>query len=157
MLKQREWLLLIVGEGDEEEELARLAVACGVSDRVRFLGFRPDMESVYAASDIFVHAALMEPLGNVVLEALSCGLPCVVSPVAYIGASGELTDDVNALFANPRNPCDWAGKIDRLLGDRDFAARLGKEGRGLCERRPDWSACARTLLNAFGFGSSAAL
>ncbi len=108
------------------------------------------MERIYAAADLFAHAALMEPYGNVVLEALATGLPCVVSPANYIGVSEELTDEVEALFADPTDPTEWTVKMDLLLRHRQLAARLSRQARLFCEQRAQWGAITEWLLGEFG-------
>jgi glycosyltransferase involved in cell wall biosynthesis len=152
-LKTIDWLLLIIGQGTQRERLLQLAKARRVADRVRFIDLHPEMDSVYAGADIFVHPALVESAGYVVLEALATGLPCVVSPPKYVAVSNELTEGINALFADPTNSCDWASKIDRLLGDSQLAENLGREARKFCERRESWAAMATFLLKEFGLSA----
>ncbi len=55
------------------------SVRAGVSDRVRFLGYRDDVPDVMAAADLLVHPTRMDVTGQVVLEALVNGLPVVTS------------------------------------------------------------------------------
>lgn len=68
--------LLILGSGDETS-LERLAVDLCVADRVIFAGFRSDPSSFYATADVFVLSSDYEGFGNVLVEALSFGLPVV--------------------------------------------------------------------------------
>jgi glycosyltransferase involved in cell wall biosynthesis len=150
LLKTKNWLLVVVGQGPEKQALDKLALSLKIADRVRFIGSRSDMERIYAAADVFAHAALMEPYGNVVLEALATGLPCVVSPENYIGVSDELTDEVEALFADPKDPTEWTVKMDLLLGHRQLAARLARRARLFCEQRAQWVAITEGLLGEFG-------
>ena len=153
MLRANGWLLLIVGQGSEQGRLLGLVRARGLEGRVRFLGACSEMESLYAGADILAHPALLEPYGNVVLEAMSSGLPCIVSPAGNVGLSGDLTDGTNALFADPRDPGDWANKITRLLDDAVWSAKLGKEARKFCEDRPGWPSLTNKLLEECGFPS----
>jgi glycosyltransferase involved in cell wall biosynthesis len=149
-LQPRNWCLLIVGQGEERRELEELARTLHVDDRTRFLGNRADMESVYAGAHIFAHPAVLEPYGNVILEAMASGLPCVVSPGEYIGISSQLSHGVNALLANPRDPQDWSDKIGRLLADPGLAERLGREARSFCEQCGSWPSFADDVLRGLG-------
>jgi glycosyltransferase involved in cell wall biosynthesis len=155
LLNAQEWLLIIVGEGGEKERLQRLAKDTCVADRVRFVAFRSNMETVYAASDIFAHSAVVEPYGFVILEALAAGLPCVVSPPKYVGVSHELEDGRNVIFADPDDPRDWAIKIARLLTSPGLRASLGEQGRLLCEKRGSWRTFTDHLLQHFAVATPA--
>jgi glycosyltransferase involved in cell wall biosynthesis len=142
----RNFLLVIVGDGPDRQSLQDLATAVGIGDRVVFLESRGDMERIYAAADVFLHPALVEPYGNVVQEAMSTGLACIVSTGDYIGFSSFLTDEVHALLADPTILRDWTEKLQRLLSDRSLQRRLGASARALIEERPDWSDLTNILL-----------
>jgi glycosyltransferase involved in cell wall biosynthesis len=149
-LRGKDWLLLIVGQGTEEENLRRLAASLRILDRVKFLKASSEMENIYAGADVFAHPALCEPYGNVILEAMASGLPCVVSPAKQIGISCDLTGGTNALFADSANPSDWASKISSIMEDEWLAANLGNQARRFCEERPGWPALTSRLLQECG-------
>lgn len=71
-------LLVIVGDGEEFESL--LAQSAG-SDRVLLAGSTDDPLAYYRLADVFVSTSLAEGLPNTVLEALSCGLPAILSDI----------------------------------------------------------------------------
>ncbi|MCI5046753.1 MAG: glycosyltransferase [Aquisalinus sp.] len=75
--------LMIAGDGPDRSALAEQARKSGVADRVHFLGAVPhhNLPSVYSAADGLVLASSREGWPNVLLEALACGTPCVVTPV----------------------------------------------------------------------------
>ncbi len=89
--------LVVVGHEDTAA-FARLAARLGVEDRVRFVGFCPDMRDAYFACDLLAHPTFYDPCSTVVLEALACGLPVVTT--AYNGASELLTRT-----GGPRGEC----------------------------------------------------
>lgn len=144
----RHWRLVIVGEGPDAERLRTLAANLGVGDRLLLTGARPDPERMYAAADIFVHAALIEPYGNVVQEAAASGLACVVSPAQYIGFCEYLQHEVNALLADPHNLEAWKLQLTRVLADDALRARLGAGALALIASRPDWAQLTDVLLQA---------
>ena len=78
-LLTKTWLY-VVGSG-QKRPYARLARRLGVADRVIFLGPRDDVPRILVAADLLVHPARQEAAGIVLLEALACGLPVVVSGV----------------------------------------------------------------------------
>eukprot|EP01036_Dinobryon_divergens_P045396 gene45396-60648_t len=68
------WLWL-VGDGSMRAELEQLAVKLNVADRVRFVGWVNDPSNYIAAGDAFLMPSRHEPLGNLLLEAWSLGVP----------------------------------------------------------------------------------
>jgi UDP-glucose:(heptosyl)LPS alpha-1,3-glucosyltransferase len=99
--------LLVVGKDKHVEAYRARARQAGLAGRVEFVGGQKDVLPYYGAADIFVMPALYEPLGNVVLEALACGVPAVTSTKCgsreFItnGREGYVTDalDIAAIVA----------------------------------------------------------
>jgi glycosyltransferase involved in cell wall biosynthesis len=71
--------LLVLGDGVMREELKSRYSS---SDQVKFLGRVTNVQEYLQASDYFISASLAEGLPNAVLEALACGLPCLLSDIA---------------------------------------------------------------------------
>jgi glycosyltransferase involved in cell wall biosynthesis len=69
--------LWILGQGEERPHLEALARELGVESRVRFWGFRENPYPFLSAADVFVLSSRWEGFGNVVVEALACGVPVV--------------------------------------------------------------------------------
>lgn len=69
--------LMLLGKGKNEAALRVLAAGLGIADRVIFAGFHPDPAPFYATADLFVLSSDYEGFGNVIVEALSFGLPVV--------------------------------------------------------------------------------
>lgn len=86
MEDQPEAKLMLLGHGKNEAMLRSLAFALGIADRVIFAGFHADPTSFYYSADLFVLSSDYEGFGNVIVEALSCGLP-VVSTDCHSGPS----------------------------------------------------------------------
>src|SRR5260370_21578233 len=82
--------LWIAGDGPLRLKLERIASCLGVARRVRFLGWREDGSAVLARAHLLVCPSLHEPLGNVVIEAWSAGLPVVAT--ASDGPAGLIED-----------------------------------------------------------------
>lgn len=76
-LARPEARLMLLGQGATEAALRALAVELGISDRVIFAGFHADPSAFYHTADLFVLSSDYEGFGNVIVEALSCGLPVV--------------------------------------------------------------------------------
>jgi len=76
-LSNPESVLMLVGQGELEQQLRVLAVELGIAERVIFAGFHADLAPFYATADLFVLSSDHEGFGNVIVEALSFGLPVV--------------------------------------------------------------------------------
>jgi glycosyltransferase involved in cell wall biosynthesis len=116
--------LLIVGDGERRSELEKMAAK---QPHIHFTGQRDDVPHLLAVSDLLVLPSLWEGLPNVVLEAMSAGLPVVATAV---GGTPELViDGETGLLVPPRDPASLAQAILTLLTDPDLAQRLGENGR----------------------------
>lgn len=69
--------LMLLGQGQNEAPLRRLAAELGIAEHVVFAGFQPDPGPFYATADLFVLSSDHEGFGNVIVEALASGLPVV--------------------------------------------------------------------------------
>src|SRR6478672_5350930 len=83
--------------------------------------------------DVFALSSRREGLPNVVLEALSMGLPVVATRVA--GLPSLINPGVNGLLVEPGSVADLAAALAGLLGGPALRERLGREGRRTVEAR----------------------
>jgi glycosyltransferase involved in cell wall biosynthesis len=113
---QRQWKLVIVGDGSQRRELMRLAENLQLQQRVTWAGECDDVPGWLAAMDLFVHTSDFEGMPNAVMEAMAMGLPVVASDVdgtrelvrhgetGYLVAAGDrdgFTERVAELLENP--------------------------------------------------------
>jgi glycosyltransferase involved in cell wall biosynthesis len=75
--RNHEAVLAIVGAGSLADELQAQAVRLGIADQVLFPGFRVTPGDWYGSADLFALSSDYEGFGNVLVEALHCGLPVV--------------------------------------------------------------------------------
>ena len=120
-------VLLLPGEGPEKKRLQGTARTLGLEAAVKFPGFVPDIESVYAASDLFVFSSHEEPLGSALLSAMAFGLPAV--GVARGGVLEVLADGRNGLLVNELDPLALSTAMARLIANPAEARRLGAAAR----------------------------
>lgn len=102
--------LIVVGEGAELPAWRRRATEAGVGDRIRFAGFRKDVPQILAALDALVHPARYEAYGLAVREALSRGVPALVT--ASAGVAEEYPPELRALLID--DPDDSSELQSRL-------------------------------------------
>ncbi len=129
--------LIVVGVGSELAAWRERAGDEGLAERIRFLGFRTDVDRILAASDAMVHPARYEAYGLGVREALSRGVPALVSESAgvaehYPSSLGEL------LIRDPESTDELADRLRQwrrnLEHTRDRVAQLSAT---LCEHSWD--------------------
>lgn len=123
---------LIIGDGPMREEWSARAASNGVADRIRWAGFRTDVDRILAGCDLFVHPSLDDAFPTVLLEAMAAGLPVVASRVGGIpeivrpGVTGELVP--------PGDPERLAATIAMLLANRDLLARMSNNASAGADR-----------------------
>jgi glycosyltransferase involved in cell wall biosynthesis len=115
-------------------ELKELASALGVAERVGFTGVIDDPAAALRSLDIVVHASTRpEPFGLVIVEAMACGKPVLVSNSG--GASEIVENRVNALTYRPGDAAALAGLIQELVESPALRARVGAAARETAEQR----------------------
>ena len=72
--------LFIIGKG-KDKSFKRQALKSGIGERVHFLGGRPDVPRFLAAADLFLHPAVTENTGNVILESMVAGVPVLATEI----------------------------------------------------------------------------
>lgn len=117
-------VFVVCGEGELIADLRKAASAIG--DRFRFLGWRPDVETVYAASDVVALTSDNEGMPVSLIEAALAGVPVVSTKV---GSVAEVVLDGKTGLLTGSDPEELAGGIGRLLANRDLRARMGEEAR----------------------------
>jgi glycosyltransferase involved in cell wall biosynthesis len=112
------------GEDHRLDELRALAQSLGVAGRVRFAGFRPDVENVYGAADVVaVPSTRPDPLPNSALEAAAAG--CCVVAAAHGGLPEIVADGVSGRLVKPGDAAALAAALGALRADPAQRERLG--------------------------------
>lgn len=128
---------LLAGDGASRRRLESLAQSLGIGDRVRFLGFvnQSKLPELYAAADVLVLPSESEAWGVVVNEAMSCGIPAIVSDRVGAGldlVSPGLTGDVYPVGDVQALACC----LRKLLLSPMSATHMGRSAR---EKMTTWS------------------
>lgn len=107
------FVLAILGTGPQEDELRRAAAEHGIAERVRWLGFRPDVADYIAAGDAFCLSSVWEGVPLAAQEAILLGVPIVATAV---GGMPELVEDaVTGRLVPPRDPAALAAALRQVL------------------------------------------
>jgi glycosyltransferase involved in cell wall biosynthesis len=141
-----EWSLTVAGEGSDRAMLERVARDLGVAARVNFLGFIGDREklrSLYWSCDVFCLPSAFEGLPMVVLEAMSCACPVVVTAIpAY---RDLVTSNVDGLEVPVGNCALLAAAINAAFAE---SGRLGAAARERIVAAHSQASFMRTLEEA---------
>jgi len=104
------------------------------------------LSRAYASADVFAFPSRSETLGNVVLEALSSGLPVV--GVREGGTLENVRDGLNGILCEPGDAGSLAAALRRLADDPGLRARLAQSARTWAEERT-WEAAFAPLTAAY--------
>ena len=119
--------LVIVGNGELEDELRRQTAASGVAERVIFTGFRTDIPALLARAELFVLSSLWEGMPMAAAEALAARRPVVATAVG--GTPEVIIHEQTGLLVPPRDSQSLASAIGALLDDPALAAALAAAGQ----------------------------
>ena len=114
--------LVIIGSGPEANHLQDL-VSCGV----KMIDAQADVAPYLQAADVFVLPSASEALSIAMLEAMSVGLPVIVTDVG--GLMDAVTSNHNGLLIPPDDQAALQKTIIELLRDPDRCAQLGQQAR----------------------------
>jgi glycosyltransferase involved in cell wall biosynthesis len=136
-------VVLLVGEGRQEEALRRQVRELGLTSTVQFLGTRRDLPAIFRALDIFVQPSLWEGLPLALLKAMGAGLPVVASRVS--GSRDAIADGVNGCLVAPGDPEALARAILKLHRQPEARRRLGEAARNTMAARYSLEAMLQRL------------
>lgn len=120
-------ILWIAGSGSQERELHSLAGQWGVSERVRWLGWREDRSALLKAADLCLVPSRHEPFGNVVINAWAHDVPLVATDSE--GPRFLIHDGRDALLVPVDDPQSMARAAGRILENPELGRQLASEGQ----------------------------
>lgn len=130
MLGERagDWRLVLVGDGPRAAELKAQADRLGVAGCVEWVGWTSEVKRYYERARIFVLPSRYEGTPNALLEAMSHGLPSVVTD-ASTGPLEHVRDGENGLVVPSEDAEALAGALQRLVDDVALRDRMGQAAR----------------------------
>jgi len=142
--KQANSIMLLIGEGELENELENKCEDMGILSKVRFLGFRDDVADLLQAFDVFLLPSFSEGFPITLVEAQACGLPCLISDT--ITREVDITGLVRFLSLE-LSAANWAKEARNSLtndrGSHDYIEKLTDAGY-------TDKATAQLLMSIFG-------
>lgn len=122
------FVAVLCGDGPRRRELERLAGELGVRERLLFPGYVSNLWGLMKRADAFASLSRFEGCPNVVLEAMACGCPLVVSDIP---AHREILDEASARFADPDEPAEVAEALKATLLAGDAARARARAARAM--------------------------
>lgn len=138
---------IFAGEGEMRSSLEASAVQLGISDQVRFFGYRNDILSLMAGLDIVVIPSDKEPFGRTAIEAMTLGIPVIGA------ASGGLPEIIihghNGLLYPTGNTDQLARQLAQLINHPEYRRALGKNAREDVNKRFTIDQYVNNMTEAF--------
>ncbi|NYT86638.1 glycosyltransferase family 4 protein [Pollutimonas harenae] len=121
-----------------------------LSDRIRLIDETSDVAPYYLTADLYVHPTLNDSFGMAPLEAMSFGLPVILSPAPWCGFAQYVEDGQDVMMLDhPENNRQLAQFIQRMSEDVQWRRRLVQGGSQVVDRHA-WSAVAESYLELYG-------
>jgi UDP-glucose:(heptosyl)LPS alpha-1,3-glucosyltransferase len=140
-------LVVAGGGGGKMKKYRNLAEDLGLGNHVVFLGLVKNVEELYAISDAFILPTLSDPSPMAPIEAMTFGLPTVMSCSEYSGAAEHIKSGEALILNNPHDPNEIAGALRKVM-DAGFRAQLGRKGQALAAGLT-WEATAANTLSVY--------
>lgn len=122
---------LFLGDGPQKTEVQNRAKVLGISNQCHFLGNVENVEEYLWNSDVYVHTATYEPLGLVLLEAMTAGLPVVCTDGK--GNRDLIDEGENGYMVWERDHKLFADKIQFLLENEKEYKRISQNARAFAQ------------------------
>lgn len=127
-----EAVLVMVGKGELDVDLRAETLRKNVNGKVKFLGWREDINELMPVFDMLVLPSLNEGMGRVLIEAMAAGKPVVASRVG--GIPDLVRHGETGYLVPPADEKSLADAILMLLNDRDEAKLMGQRGKQMCQQ-----------------------
>lgn len=115
VMRTPQTLLLIAGDGPERPRLEALTRKLGLTQHVRFLGFRKDIPELLGAADLFCLPSFKEGMPASLIEAQGCGLAAIASD---LGGTRAIVSEESGVLVPPGDVDSLSNVLTTLLIDR---------------------------------------
>lgn len=116
-----------LGSGDLLDEMKTKVHSLDLNHQILFQGDCNHVEKYYSQASIYLQPSLAESQGIAVLEAMSYGLPCIVSNVG--GLSESVVDGETGFICHSQDIDQFVNKLFSLLKDQELRSRFGRSGK----------------------------
>ncbi len=141
--------LILLGGGSQGAKIRQILMNGGVMERVYFGGQvgQRDLPRWYHMADIYISPSHVDGSSVTLMEALACGMPCLVSDIP--GNKEWVEDGVNGWLFRDGDVDDLAEKILSAIKSRRSFRRIGESARKTAKQKADWSKNFGKLLEVY--------
>ena len=146
-----DWQLVVYGHGGDLQKLQQQLEKAGLTSSMTFAGTTDNIYKEYQNSAFYVMSSRYEGWGLVLVEAMSCGLPCVSFDCPY-GPSDIIRDGEDGFLVENGNIQQLAEKMELLINNKELRERLGVRARLNAARftsdniMPQWTKLFETIV-----------
>jgi L-malate glycosyltransferase len=148
--RQREDVsLLLLGGGSQGPAIRKILLGGGVENRVTFPGHvnNTDLPRYYQMADLYISASHVDGSSVSLMEALACGLPCLVSDIP---ANKEwVREGYNGWLFRDNDHKELAEKILKAIEQRETLPKIAQNARATAEEKADWPKNIQVLLSIY--------
>ena len=146
-----DWQLVVYGHGGDLQKLQQQLEKAGLTSSMTFAGTTDNIYKEYQNSAFYVMSSRYEGWGLVLVEAMSCGLPCVSFDCPY-GPSDIIRDGEDGFLVENGNIQQLAEKMELLINNKELREWLGVRARLNAARftsdniMPQWTKLFETIV-----------
>jgi L-malate glycosyltransferase len=148
--RQREDVsLLLLGGGSQGTAIRKILLGGGVENRVTFPGHvnNTDLPRYYQMADLYISASHVDGSSVSLMEALACGLPCLVSDIP---ANKEwVREGYNGWLFRDNDHKELTKKILKAIEQRETLPKIGQNARATAEEKANWPKNIQVLLSIY--------
>ncbi len=126
-LSDKNFHLLIVGDGEQKQELLKKISNYSSKENVHFLGNRNDVKEILKISDVFILPTLGEGMSNAIMEAMAASLPVITTDIPENRILIE--HEKNGILIPKENTSEIVTAIEGILAHTDKAHSIGKSAQ----------------------------
>jgi glycosyltransferase involved in cell wall biosynthesis len=133
LMQHNNAVLIMVGDGDERENIEQLVNELGIADKVIFTGYNPNPQHYLALMDVYLLSSFSEGTSMTLLEAMSLGKACIVTDA---GGNAEIIQhNVNGLVSENANLEQFSENCIQLINDERQLKLFAVESRRIYEKQ----------------------
>jgi glycosyltransferase involved in cell wall biosynthesis len=151
---QRDLTLILAGPIEDcnyFDAVHRYVIHAGLERNVIIKGEvnRHELISLYKKATIFAFPSLLETQGLAALEAMSFGLPAIISKTGRVGVAELLSHSNAIILADVRNEPEWLKYVNMLLDDKNLRIKISIKAKEYVKEHFDWKPISKMLLGCY--------
>jgi len=142
--------IIILGNGGQFDKIKKYIRQNTLSQKIILPGYRSDVEKFYNIAYMFVNPSYMEGFGQVYIEAMASGVPCIGFrkgfPIPKVATEEIIENNKTGLLADYKKNGDLGDKIKYLINNDALARKMGLEGMKIVREKYSWEKTVSQLL-----------